>query len=109
MEVQAEGHVRVMRPAFGMGIEFAARTREQRKQVEEIIDFLSCRRGVQPQLLVTPRALSAANGHRYNKPGKFDGAEDQLLHLLHNHESMTQEEFLKELHQQRNSQEVATS
>jgi CheY-like chemotaxis protein len=109
MEVQAEGQVRVMHPAFGMGIEFAARTRTQRKQVEEFIDFLSGRPGVQPQLLVTPRSLFAANGHKHNKPGKFDEAEDQLLHLLHNHESMTQEEFLKELHQQRNSQEVATS
>jgi hypothetical protein len=109
MEVQAEGQVRVMHPAFGMGIEFAARTRTQRKQVEEFIDFLSGRPGVQPQLLVTPRSLFAANGHKHNKPGKFDEAEDQLLHLLHSHQSMTQEEFLKELRQQRNSQEVATS
>jgi CheY-like chemotaxis protein len=108
LEVQAEGQVRVMHPAFGMGIEFAARTREQRKHVEDFIEFLTSRPGVQPQLLVTPRALSAANGHRNYKSGKFDEVEDQLLHLLRNHESMTQQEFLKELHQQRTSQEVAT-
>ncbi len=37
MEVQAEGMVRVMHPGFGMGIEFAARTAEQRSQVEHFI------------------------------------------------------------------------
>jgi CheY-like chemotaxis protein len=108
MQVQAEGQVRVMHPAFGMGIEFAARTPEQRKQVEDFIDFLSSRPGIQPELLVTPRALSAPDGHKYPRTSKFEEAEDQLLHLLRNHQSMTQEEFLKELHQQRNSQEVAT-
>jgi len=109
MEVQAEGQVLVMHPAFGMGIEFAARTREQRKQVENLIEFLTTRPGIQPQLLVSPGTLSAPNGHKYSRAGRPDEGEDQLLHLLRNHESMTQEEFLEELHQQRNSHEVASS
>ncbi len=59
MEVQAEGMVRVMHPGFGMGIEFAARTDEQRAQVENFINFLTSRPGTMPQLLITPRALAA--------------------------------------------------
>jgi DNA-binding response OmpR family regulator len=109
MEVQAEGQVRVMHPAFGMGIEFAARTRQQLKQVEGFIDFLTTRPGIQPQLLVTPQALSAPNRHKYSGSSRADETEDQLLHLLRNHERMTQEEFLEELRQQRQSHEVASS
>ncbi len=40
MEFHTEGLVRVMHPAHGMGIEFPARTEEQRKSVGEFIDFL---------------------------------------------------------------------
>src|SRR5207253_2826931 len=65
MEVQAEGMVRVMHPGFGMGIEFAARTDEQRAQVENFINFLTSRPGTMPQLLITPRALAALNGDNY--------------------------------------------
>ena len=39
MEVQAEGMVRVMHPEFGMGIEFASGTAEQRDQVEIFHQF----------------------------------------------------------------------
>jgi CheY-like chemotaxis protein len=108
MEVHAEGQVKVMHPAFGMGIEFAARTREQRKQVEAFIDFLSSRPGIQPELLVIPRALSAPDGHKYSRKRRPDEAEDQLLQLLLNHESMSQEEFLRQLHQQRNLHQIAS-
>ena len=107
IEVQTEGQIRVMHPGFGMGIEFAASARTERKQVEEFIELLSSHPGVQPLLLVTPRALSA-NVHKYCNASRSDELQDQLLHLLRNHESMTQEEFLKELHQQRTSQEIAT-
>jgi CheY-like chemotaxis protein len=47
-EVQAEGQIKVMHPGFGMGIEFAASTRAERKQVEEFIELLSSRPGVHP-------------------------------------------------------------
>ena len=59
MEVQAEGMVRVMHPEYGMGIEFASGTLEQRDQVGSFIGFLTSRPGTQPQLLITPRALAA--------------------------------------------------
>src|SRR6476661_3793120 len=61
IEVQAEGLVRVMHPECGMGIQFASGTAEQREQVGAFINFLSSRPGTLPQLLITPRALTAAN------------------------------------------------
>ncbi len=109
MEVEAEGMVRVMHPGAGMGIEFAARTAEQRERVANFIEFLTSRPGTQPDLLITPRALAAENGYQHpEKPGAEE-AEDLLLELLRSHESLSQEDFLQELRKQRNSEEVATS
>jgi DNA-binding response OmpR family regulator len=108
MEVQAEGMVRVMHPGFGMGIEFAARTEEQRSQVESFINFLTSRPGTTPQLLITPRALAAPDGHSYPSASPA-GTEDSLLDLLRQHEALSQEEFLQELRRQRSSEEVASS
>lgn len=104
-EVQAEGMVRVMHPGFGMGIEFAARTAEQRTQVEGFIGFLTSRPGTTPELLIMPRAL-AAPGDTNSEDQRAEELEDQLLELLRNHESMGQEEFLQALRKQRRSEEV---
>jgi CheY-like chemotaxis protein len=107
MEVRAEGMVRVMHPNFGMGIEFAARTDEQRQTVARFIEFLTSRPGTIPQLSITPSSLIAV--------GAFDGptlgnqeVEDSLLELLRDHQSLTQEEFLEELRRQRSTEEVTT-
>ncbi len=59
MEIHTEGLVRVMHPGHGMGIEFPARTGEQRKSVGEFIDFLTGQPGATPQLETSPRALVA--------------------------------------------------
>ena len=67
MEVQAEGMVRVMHPEFGMGIEFASGTAEQREHVGTFINFLTSRPGTLPQLLITPRALAALNEQDYRQ------------------------------------------
>jgi len=109
MEVQAEGMVRVMHPEFGMGIEFASGTAEERDQVGTFIGFLTSRPGTQPQLLITPRALAAGNDLHYLGSQEPDEPEDMLLGLLNRAESLSQEEFLQELRQQRNSEEVASS
>ena len=108
MEVQAEGMVRVMHPEFGMGIEFASGTAEQREQVGTFIGFLTSRPGIVPQLLITPRALATHNSHDYSGS---EGSEDPdlLLDLLTRANALSQEEFLQELRQQRNSEEVASS
>ena len=60
LEVQAEGRVRVMHPEFGMGIEFASGTAEQREQVGTFIGFLTSRPGTVPQLLITPKTTGGS-------------------------------------------------
>jgi CheY-like chemotaxis protein len=109
MEVQAEGKVRVMHPESGMGLEFASGTEEQREHVGNFINFLTSRPGTVPQLLITPKALAAANDGDY-RDGKQSGEpEDLLLDLLNRADALSQEQFLQELRQQRNSEEVASS
>jgi len=106
MEVQAEGMVRVMHPGFGMGIEFASRTTDERAQVARFIGFLSSRPGMQPELLITPRTLAA--GDEYPDGNAHEELDDVLLELLRNHEGLSQEEFLERLRQQRSGEEVAS-
>jgi CheY-like chemotaxis protein len=109
MEVQAEGKVRVMHPESGMGLEFASGTEEQREQVGNFIKFLTSRPGTVPQLLINPKALAAVNDGDY-RDGKQSGEpEDLLLDLLNRADALSQEQFLQELRQQRNSEEVASS
>jgi CheY-like chemotaxis protein len=109
VEVQAEGTVRVMHPGFGMGIEFASRTTDERAQVARFIGFLTSRPGMLPALLITPRIL--ATGDPYNQPDPLPKEEldDPLLELLRSHESLNQEEFLQKLRQQRSSEEVTSA
>ncbi|HEX3354737.1 MAG TPA: PilZ domain-containing protein [Terriglobales bacterium] len=109
LEVQAEGMVRVMHPESGMGLEFASGTEEQREQVGNFINFLSSRPGTVPQLLITPKALTARNEEDYGRAKTSGEPEDLLLDLLNRAGSLSQEEFLQELRQQRNSEEVASS
>jgi CheY-like chemotaxis protein len=105
MEVQAEGMVRVMHPGYGMGIEFAARTTEQRLRVENFIGFLAGRPGTTPELLIIPRALSA-HSEAGSGEQRADELDDALLDLLRNHESLAQDDFLQALRRQRSSEEV---
>jgi CheY-like chemotaxis protein len=109
MEVQAEGLVRVMHPEFGMGIEFASGTAEQREHVGAFINFLTSRPGTLPQLLITPRALAALNDQDYRHSKASGEPEDLLLGLLNRGDSLSQEDFLQELRQQRSSEEVTSS
>ncbi len=98
IEVDAEGMVRVMHPGCGMGIEFAAKTAEEKAQVANFIAFLTARPGATPELFVTPRALTVNQGLTGSAD---DDLEDPLLGLLRRHESLSQEEFLHELQSQR--------
>jgi CheY-like chemotaxis protein len=104
MEAQAEGTVRVMHPGFGMGIEFAARTADERAQVTSFIGFLSSRPGTLPELLITPRAL-AEESQSEAAHAESEELDDPLLELLRGHEALSQEEFLQALRQQRSSTE----
>lgn len=105
MEVQVEGVVRVMHPGFGMGIEFPSRTEDDHEHVTRFIDFLTSRPGTMPELLITPRALSANEADLGIPSGQ--ALDDPLLELLRSHESLSQDDFLLELRKQRGSEEVA--
>jgi c-di-GMP-binding flagellar brake protein YcgR len=102
VEVQAEGMVRVMHPGFGMGIEFASRTVEQREHVGNLIALLSSLPGTTPELSVAPRALTTYD--EYADSSEAEDMEDPLLELLRNHASLGQEDFLRELRRQRSSE-----
>lgn len=101
MEMHTEGLVRVMHPSRGMGIEFPARTEEQRKSVEEFIQCLTSQPGTLPQLEISPRSLRANSEELSHKPGSE--VDDPLLELLHTGVHLDEPEFLEQLHQQRNS------
>jgi len=102
MEIHTDGLVRVMHPGHGMGIEFPARTEEQRKSVGEFIEFLTAQPGATPQLETSPRSL-VANTVDLNQTGRAAiDAEDPLLELLRTGNGLEEEAFLAELHRQRN-------
>jgi CheY-like chemotaxis protein len=101
LEIHTEGLVRVMHPGRGMGIEFPARTEEQRKSVGEFIEFLTGQPGVTPQLETSPRSLVANAVDLNQSGGAATDAEDPLLELLRNGNTLDEESFLVELHRQR--------
>jgi DNA-binding response OmpR family regulator len=106
MEIHTDGLVRVMHPGHGMGIEFPARTEEQRKSVGEFIEFLTGQPGATPQLETSPRSL-VANAVDLSQTGSAaTDAEDPLLELLRTGNALEEEAFLAELHRQRNSVSV---
>jgi len=107
IEVNAEGIVRIMHPEYGMGVEFASRTSDQRENVGHFIEALTSRPGVAPELSITPRSLSAVEGEETAAAG--EEIEDPLLELLRHHDGMSQEDFLEALRKQRNSEEVASN
>jgi len=106
LEIHTEGVVRVMHPAHGMGIEFPARTEEQRKSVGEFIEFLTSQPGTQPQLEISPRSLvAAATDLGAATPAESD-TEDPLLELLRSGVALDEEDFLAELARQRTPADV---
>jgi DNA-binding response OmpR family regulator len=109
MQIQAEGTVCVMHPGFGMGIEFASRTAEQREQVSKFIGFLADRPGTQPALFITPRIIESSAGSDMPESQATDEPDDALLELLRSATSLSQSEFLQQLQKQRSSEEVASS
>jgi hypothetical protein len=101
MEVHAEGLVRVMHPGHGMGIEFPARTEEQRKSVGDFIQCLTGQPDAAPQLETSPRSLVANAIDLSQVGGPGSEAEDPLLDLLRNGQTQDEEAFLTELRRQR--------
>lgn len=112
LEVHTDGMVRVAHPGHGMGVEFPSRTAEQRAQVGNLINFLRQGSAATPELIISPRAL-VADLNQFQPADKqaqesAEEMEDPLLELLRRGASLQQEEFLSELTQQRNPQDVAS-
>jgi len=110
-EVHTEGMVRVAHPGQGMGVEFPSRTPEQRAQVASLINFLRSCPATMLELIISPRALVA--DITQFEPGEKkaeesgDEMEDPLLDLLRRGTSLQQDDFLSELHHQRNPEEAS--
>jgi len=109
MEMHSDGMVRVMHPGSGMGVEFPSRTSEQREAVAHFIDFLSSRPGTMPELLIAPKSLVADETQFQNTAASELHLEDPLLELLRSGASLTRDQFLSELHRQRNPEAVAST
>jgi CheY-like chemotaxis protein len=110
-EVHTEGMVRVTHPGHGMGVEFPSRTSEQRAQVGKVIDFLRSTPDSMPELSISPKAL-VADLTQFEPADKSaqepaEEWEDHLLELLRRGTALQQEEFLSELHHQRNPEEAS--
>ena len=109
MEIHADGVVRIMHPGSGMGLEFPSRTEEQRETVTKFIEFLASRPGTTPELLISPRSMTADENQFQSSGGAEDTLDDPLLELLRNGPALSQEEFLAELRRQRHSESVASN
>ena len=110
MEVHTEGMGRVAHPGHGMGVEFPSRTAEQRAQVGNLISFLRQSPATMLELDISPRALVAdlkqfePGEQRADEPA--EDLHDPLLELLRRGALLQQDDFLSELHQQRNPEAV---
>jgi DNA-binding response OmpR family regulator len=107
LEIHTEAVVRVMHPGHGMGIEFPARTEEQRKSVADFIAFLTSQPGATPELEISPRSLVAGSEELNPQAGNGCEFDDPLLELLRTGAALEQPEFLSELHRQRSSSPVS--
>jgi CheY-like chemotaxis protein len=112
LEVHTEAMVRVTHPGRGMGVEFPSRTPEQRAQVGNVITFLRNCPDTMPELTISPRALVADLTQFEHSESSQEGAdelEDSLLDLLRRATTLQEEQFLSELHLQRNPADVASA
>jgi DNA-binding response OmpR family regulator len=111
MAVHTEGMVRVAHPGHGMGVEFPSRTPEQRAQVGNLISILRSGPESTPELIVSPRALTAdlTEFERASEStdSTRDDLEDPLLELLRQGSTLQEDEFLTELRRQRSGEAVS--
>ena len=107
-EQQADAIVRVMHPAFGMGLEFVTVSADQPQARVSFIEFLSAQPGVIPEVSIIPRALRADEESIPKPDAQSENPDDLLLDLVRKHLSFTQEDFLRELQSQRSGEPVAS-
>jgi DNA-binding response OmpR family regulator len=109
IEIHADGIVRVMHPASGMGVEFPSRTSEQRETVAHFIEFLTSRPGTMPELLISPKSLVADESQfQQSNASSEEHLEDPLVELLRAGQLLSRDQFREELHRQRNPETVSS-
>ncbi len=105
LEIHSEGLVRIMHPGHGMGIEFPARTEEQRARVAQFIELLADQPGATPQLEASLRGRVGSGGEagtaKSDEGAAENATEDPLLELLRTGNGLEEEAFLAEMHGQR--------
>ena len=100
VQLRVEGVVRVAHTEIGMGVEFARKTDEQRRQVETFLQTLMNSGASVPELLVEPEGLEPMDA-----PVQVEaGQEDPLLELFRTKAALPTEEFQAELQKQRGGQ-----
>lgn len=104
-EIHLDGSVRVVYPGHGMGVQFAPGARQQ-ELLLTLFDRLGSQPGTAPDVLVWPKGLNFKDSETPLAPVAPD---DALVQLLFGSSAMTQDEFLTELHRQRNSQAEVTT
>lgn len=101
VEVKITGLVRVMHPGYGMGLEFISDQGEHRDLIAQFISLLSANPGSVPQVSAAPKSIHFDCAAKATE--QEPEVEDKLVELLRSDTPRTQDEFLAELHQQRNS------
>ena len=99
--VRTEGKVRVMDPELGMGIEFLAKTSEDRQRLEELIQRMTAAPDAIAEVLVEPEGLDWDDAA--DSPGTSscsptdDSKNDPLLELFGSGAILSREQFVLEL------------
>lgn len=102
-EIHLDGHVRVVYPGHGMGVEFVPGA-NQKELVLSLIDRLMSQPGATPDLLIWPKGFNFNASIVPETSASEDGPEDALVKLLCSTAPLSQDEFLTELRRQRRSQ-----
>jgi len=100
--VRTEGKVRVMDPELGMGIEFLAKTSEDRQRLREIIQQMTATPDAIAEVLVEPEGLdwedaAADSSGGTSGSGKDGSKNDPLLELFRTGATISREQFVLEL------------
>jgi DNA-binding response OmpR family regulator len=104
---RAEGVVLVMHSDFGMGIEFAQSTLEQRQQIEQFIHALTSSSGALPEIFVEPEGLESTEAA--SVAAVSNSPEDPLVGLFRKRGDLPLEAFQAELRKQRHPAPKAAS
>jgi DNA-binding response OmpR family regulator len=103
-ELQAEGMVRVMHPAHGMGVQFVRQSEQSKAKLEEFIHTLVNTEGAVPEVEVRPDSIDNAP-HTFSAERTTGDHGDPLLSLFHTGAELPPDEFHAELRRQRSAPE----